>query len=272
MAKPGDFFVGVTDLFSVLLPGAVLTFFAMRAEQSFGHVDLFGLMQLKDAAGYTAFVVSSFLLGHLADMAGASVLDHIYDSTYAAFKRYPHGFRSWIAGWPRLLMKQIRESYDLHIHGIAPAAGTNGYMDPVYAAARSMGGPMPKGDRLYQWCRDWLQVHSPQSVVEPDRLQANSKFFRSLVVVSTLAGLYWPAALWRTHSEVHAGDLIWIAAALFVAALSFLRYCDLRWKAVQHVYRLYVIGRGAGLRASRRVNRQNASERLTEADHGPEAD
>jgi len=25
MAKPGDFFVGVTDLFSVLLPGAVVS-------------------------------------------------------------------------------------------------------------------------------------------------------------------------------------------------------------------------------------------------------
>lgn len=61
MEKPGDFFVGGTDLFGVLLPGAVVTFIAMGAEQSLNPpADLFGLLKLKDASGYTAFLVSSF--------------------------------------------------------------------------------------------------------------------------------------------------------------------------------------------------------------------
>lgn len=88
MDKPGDFFVGVTDLFSVLLPGSVLTFFALRVRQSLGRVDLFGLLQLKEAAWYMAFIVSAFLLGHLADMIGATILGHIYDLLYADFMRY----------------------------------------------------------------------------------------------------------------------------------------------------------------------------------------
>ncbi len=244
MAKPGDFFVGVTDLFSVLLPGAVLTFFAMRAEQSLGRADLFGLLQLKEASGYTAFVVSAFLLGHLVDMVGAAVLDPIYDFTYADFMRYPHGFRSWLKRIPMRSSKRNRDWYNFHVHDLKPAETVEQQQDPVFAAARSLAGQKPAGDRLYQWCRDWLQMHNPPSLLEPDRLQANSKFFRSLVVVNaSFVALFWSVADFREAlSGTIACNMLWMTSCLVVMAFSFLRYADLRWKAVQHVYRLYAIG------------------------------
>ena len=243
MAKPGDFFVGVTDLFSVLLPGAVLAFFAMRAEQSLCDVDLFGLLQLKDAAGYTAFAVSAFLLGHLVDMVGAAVIDGLYDLLYADFRRYRGGFRSWLKGTPRRLAKRARDWYNFHLHDLRSAETAEQQQDPVFAAARSLAGQKPAGDRLYQWSRDWLQVHNPQSLLEPDRLQANSKFFRGLVVVNaSFIAMFWLVAEFRqAYSGSIANDLLWMASCLLVAVFSFLRYADLRWKAVQHVYRLYVI-------------------------------
>ena len=113
----------------------------------------------------------------------------------------------------------------------------------MYAAARSIALQKPADDRLYQWCRDWLQLHNPQSLQEPDRLQANSKFFRGFVVVAFFAGLVWLAAPMRPQSRAwDSHDLPWVASCLIVTVFSFLRYADLRWKAVQHVYRLYVIG------------------------------
>lgn len=248
MDKPGDFFVGVTDLFSVLLPGAVLTFFAMRVEQSLGHVDLFGLLQLKDAAGYMAFVVSAFLLGHLADMIGATILDRIYDLLYADFMRYRGGFRGWLKGTPRRAAARVGDWFSVQILDRKSTIGQPQLLkdeDPIYLAALALATHKPEGDRLFKWCRDWLQLHNPQSLQEPDRLQANSKFFRGLViVVMTFVALFSLEERFRvSYSGTLGSDLVWMASCLIVIALSFLRYSDLRWKSAQRVYRLYVISR-----------------------------
>jgi hypothetical protein len=261
VAKPGDFFVGVTDLFSVLLPGAVLTFVAMRAEQSLGNADLLGLRRLSDEAGYTAFVVSAFLFGHLVDMAGASILDSIYDLLYADFRRHPGGFLSWLQRTPERLARKTRNWYNLHAHDSKSVEPEIQPQDPLFVAARSLAGRKPAGDRLYQWCRDWLALHHPQSLLEPDRLQANSKFFRALVVVNTsFVALFWLIPEFRhDYSGTSVRDLLWMAGCLFIAAFSFLRYSDLRWKAVQHVYRLYTIAHSIQHSGASAEGRQPAS-------------
>jgi len=263
VAKPGDFFVGVTDLFSVLLPGAVLTFVAMRAEQSLGPADLFGLLRLRDAAGYTAFGVSAFLLGHLVDMAGASILDGVYDLLYADFRRYRGGFLSWLQGTPERLARRTRNWYNLQVHDLKPVEPGNQPRDPVFVAALSLAPKKPAGDRLYQWCRDWLELHHPESLLEPDRLQANSKFFRALVVVNaSFFVLFWLVPRFRQdYSGTILRDLLWMAGSLLVAAFSFLRYADLRWKAVQHVYRLYTIAHTVDCSAVARKSPPTVSKR-----------
>jgi hypothetical protein len=249
MAKPGDFFVGVTDLFSVLMPGAVVSFIAVQAEQSLHPpADLFGLLRLKDASGYTAFLVCSFLLGHLVDMVGASVLDRVYDLLYADFKRSGAGFRVGIKQTPKRLADAVRAWYKWHLLDPPipqPEDEAEKPQDPVYVEARLRAAPKPKGDKLYQWCRDWLQMRSPQTLQEPDRLQANSKFFRGLVVVASIfTVLFWVLpGLRNSYSVSAAQNCLWTASGLLVVALSFFRYSNLRWKAVQHVYRLYVIAR-----------------------------
>ena len=249
MAKPGDFFLGVTDLFSVLLPGAVISFVAMKAEQSLRPpADLFGLLQLKDVPGFTAFLVCSFLLGHLVDMIGASFLDGVYDLLYADFKRSDAGLLSWAKQVRFRLWQAACASYRYHFRHPSmpkPEADPSKPEDPVYRAAKLAAAPKPGQDRLYQWCRDWLQVRSPQSLQEPDRLQANSKFFRALVVVGACFGiLFWTVPEFRASYSPSVGeDLLWTASCAFVTIAAFIRFSDLRWKAVQHVYRLYVIVR-----------------------------
>jgi hypothetical protein len=227
----------------------VATFLAMDAERSLiPPADLFGLLRLKDAPGYTAFFVCSFLLGHLVDMLGASTLDRIYDLLYADFMRSQSGFREWLKGTPHRLAEVARIWYRCHLLDPSvpkPEEDPGKLQDPVYVAARSAAGARPAKDKLYQWCRDWLQLSSPQSLQEPDRLQANSKFFRALVVLAGgFAALFWLIPAFRAnYGGTVARDLLWTTTCLLVMALSFLRYSDLRWKAVQHVYRLYVITR-----------------------------
>src|SRR4051812_4558957 len=92
MAKPSDFFLGVTDLFSILLPGAALTYVLAGLELheiSIGRAsDTLGLLHWSASTpGYVAFLVLSFLVGHGTDMMGSLALDGVYDLTYAHLKR-----------------------------------------------------------------------------------------------------------------------------------------------------------------------------------------
>jgi hypothetical protein len=112
MAKPTDFFVGVTDLFSVILPGAALTFVALRIEECAGK-DLLGLIQLQKEERYIAFFVVAYLLGHVTDMIGASLIDNVYDLTYAHWKQSypltaPFPFhRCWGLGLPAFHLREL---------------------------------------------------------------------------------------------------------------------------------------------------------------------
>jgi hypothetical protein len=277
MARPGDFFVGVTDLFSVLLPGAVVTFVGMKAEQSLNPPsDLFGLLQLRDVPGYMAFVVCAFLSGHLVDMIGASVLDRIYDLLYADFKRSGVGLRSWLKATPQRLVEVARQWRRFHLRHPSvsrPKEDPTNLQDPVYRAASALAEPKPDKDKLYQWCRDWLQLRSPQSLQEPDRLQANSKFFRGLVVVAAIfEGLFWVLPQFRENFSYSAAqDWLWSVSCLLLIAFAFLRYSDLRWKAVQHVYRLYVISRCCEAPAGGDTIRKPRNEWLPGAESTSEA-
>jgi hypothetical protein len=167
---------------------------------------------------------------------------------YADYRRSSKGLYAWLKGTPLRLRARFRLWRRFHVDGMERPRGDPSASDPVYAAARSVAGSMPPHDRLYQWCRDWLQLHAPQALAEPDRLQGNSKFFRALVVVTIAAGtlrLAQPCS--AAGLETRCSDAAWIAGCVVVAGFAFLRYCDLRWKAVQHVYRLYFIGRSEAL-------------------------
>jgi hypothetical protein len=99
-AKPTDFFVGVTDLFSVILPGATLAYIVLKIEES-TSTDLLSLLKLHGTEGYVAFLVVAYILGHLTDLIGASLIDSLYDLTYAHFRRSdPLSFFRWLIATP----------------------------------------------------------------------------------------------------------------------------------------------------------------------------
>jgi len=243
MGKPGDFFVGVTDLFSVLLPGAIVAYLIRLAEGS--ELDtVLGVYRLSEVQSAAAFLVAAFILGHLTDMAGAAVLDRIYDLTYADYKRFHDGLWRWVRMSPGRVYARLKDDFRETFGGLkGPPTPT----DPLLDAAKALIPELPPGERVYQWCRDWLQVYRPQTLVESDRTQANSKFFRALVVLTVLfaALLMVDPAIAAAFAQL-APRLVLLMLSCVVALAAFLRYSDLRWKAVHHVYRLYVISRQAG--------------------------
>jgi hypothetical protein len=64
--KPQDFFIGVTEFFSVLLPGALLTWFFMDKIHTFDlFKDLYINIPPNDVVKGAAFLLVSYIAGHL---------------------------------------------------------------------------------------------------------------------------------------------------------------------------------------------------------------
>ncbi len=87
----------------------------------------------------------------------------------------------------------------------------------------------------YKWGRTNVRQFSEAGAREIDRLDADSKFFRSVtVVLAILAGVSYAQdfPLW----------IRWASAGMMV--LSFWRFADLRWKSVETACLHYVVLQG----------------------------
>ncbi len=200
MAKPSDFFVGVLDFFAILLPGAIAA--ALLAPR----VPLFsGLLAAPpgDAGQWALFLVAAYFLGHLVFLAG-----------------------SWLDGPYNRLRERLN-----------PYGNESAYQ----CATRIRDGLIDASERqalnTFQWARSVLLHCAPAAAADVHRLEADSKFFRSLLVVLLLA-----AAIWAAEGRGLAA-----LGALALGLPCFLRYYERRLKsttqAYQHLISLHRLGR-----------------------------
>ncbi len=203
MEKPSDFLVGITDLFSVILPGGLLTYMLMLVE-THQNIDLLQLRTLGNStAGYIAFFAAAYILGNLTDLIGSIPEDYLYGILFLPLRR-------WFNRRPNThpsLLNQVTELTK---------------------------GSCPEGESVYQWCRTWVQIMSPSAYSEIERLQANSKFFRGFFVVSIVAACFSDCLL----PDIPYWGRILVLTTLI--GLAFFRFSDLRWKATQQAYRGYI--------------------------------
>jgi hypothetical protein len=211
--KPGDLFIGVIDFFAILIPGIVAAMFAAWARE---------LIPLQpDALFFGTILLAGFILGHVLHGLGSFLDVLVYDPLF-----------------------RPRDHSDAQ-----RARGSKGYFhsnDELYRQAKRVTAFAGSGDQaevksppggMYQWARAWLRMHSPEATAELDRLEADSKLFRSLTVIA-LAAL----VCWSTFPHLVAYELpLTIAVLLF----SLWRYCDLRQKMVRACYLHYVQVRSA---------------------------
>ena len=154
MAKPSEFYVGVIDLFAILLPGAIAT---ALLEPRIGNVVFGRLMVIpeSEAAKWVVFLAVSYLLGHLIFLGG-SYLDRLYNV--------------------------IRERLNPYGNESAYQCATRVRDSLIDEAER-------KALNTFQWSRSVLLSRCPAAADDVHRLEADSKFFRSLLVVSALAAV-----------------------------------------------------------------------------------
>lgn len=153
--KPADFFIGLVDFFAVLLPGAILTYLVLP--WSAGLFPDFLPPLTEPGAGWIAFGVASYLVGHVLHHLGGFVDKWLYDKLY-------------VARWKRRKGEEPRLIRARKLMGIAL-------------------GEVVEADSVFSWASSCVRLWNAAGAVELDRAGVDSKFFRSLVFVALVAGI-----------------------------------------------------------------------------------
>lgn len=148
----------MVDLFGVVLPGAIIVFLIW-----YGLRTTYREVPALEGTRWVAFIVLSYIAGHLVSAVGSRVLDRIYD--------YPYKLSGENGEYCRFRIRALE---------LAKAA---------------LGGFHCKDDNILEWSTSFVRLGSAACSVEIDRLDADSKFFRSLTIVLILA---WPIFVWSS--------------------------------------------------------------------------
>lgn len=173
---PDKFFVGLFDFFSILLPGALLTYLLKS------HVgpQLVGAPygELAGAEGWAAFLVASYLAGHFVFLFSSWLLDdHFYDpvrrATYMRQVRRLAKREKLSPWWARALASLL----------FKPDVDRPLFQAEKLKEYRLACSEASSAINTFQWCKARLTLDHPEAMANVQRFEADSKFFRSFVIV-----------------------------------------------------------------------------------------
>jgi hypothetical protein len=193
--KPSDFFLGVMEFFAVLVPGALLTFLLTPWASSVFGVVLPSLVG--EPMHWAAFLVCSYFFGNLLHHIG-SFLDLFYDHVYVKLKRRK-GEEELLKKAKELMQEDLK--------------------------------PELKKLSAFSWASSWVKARNVAAGTELERSGAESKFFRSLCLVATVAAVSFAT------KEHQVATIVSLALAVF----SLLRFCKRRWDTSQLAYEYFVM-------------------------------
>jgi hypothetical protein len=256
MAKPADFYVGVLDVFSILLPGAVVSWTAWIWLD--GPRTLAPLLPQGTTGGWVAFVLVAFATGHVVFMLASLV-----DVTFNPFRKYV--LRSmWSRHRRGLEEHALQAANALRLVSLRaePLAGPGCSVSRAEAWAAGLlrqQGPtfrIPEPTNTYQWSRAVLRLRAPAALAEVLRLEADSKFFRSLFVVFVFLEIAAATGLPRAEAFIVPAGI-----PALLAVLSYFRYAERRQKAIIEAYRsvivLFAIGKPAKAAAGEEADQED---------------
>ncbi len=217
--EPEKFFIGLMDFFSILLPGALLTYLMM---DQVGPVVLAERYSgLAGTEAWAAFLFASYLFGHLVFLFG-SWLDEFYDwaRSFTLNSQIAQlACRNRLLPWPAraliwLVFKRERNLAVDRAGRIKQQA-----LDALQAR---------DSINTFQWCKAFLNIESPASLAVVQRFEANSKFFRCFTIVLLLLLVAWPLQ--------HRWPLATLPVGLVLLLLALWRYMEQRFKATNQAY------------------------------------
>lgn len=221
--KPQDFYIGVVDFFSVILPGALVTYFLMGQlyRDVFGPVKTFPVPET-ETQQWIVFLLTTYIIGHIIFLIASFLDKRVYDKYLRNrfFKKnFDLGYHTATA---------IREQYIF-----ADSWITRLIHDKRLTEEESkdlLNKERREIVNTFKWAQNFLAVKFPETLVNIRKLEADSKFFRSMVIAFIIIG-----AVLLVTSE-------WLSGACFfvLSLLSLFRYGDMRYKSTQKAYELII--------------------------------
>ncbi|MEA5461683.1 hypothetical protein VB796_21625 [Arcicella sp. LKC2W] len=218
--KPSDFFISVTDFFSVLLPGAMLTWFLNGVFYSHSLSVIFPI-PVSETGKWGAFLVVAYVLGNLIFML-ASFLDKFYDKNLRKLnQKDPYDLAYKTA-------RNIQSNF-INSDELASELTRNGFISiSHYNEWRT--NPKREIINTFKWIQYYFQFKHPEALAEIKRTEADSKFFRSLVITFLMFSIF----LFREQNSLYG------TICFLFALLCFYRYGELRFKATEKAYQLFI--------------------------------
>jgi ADP-ribose pyrophosphatase YjhB (NUDIX family) len=214
--EPQKFFIGLIDFFSILLPGALVTYLVKDEPR----LEFLGVHR-SGATGWVIFGFSAYLLGHFVFLLGAWLLDdYFYDPIRTATCA---GIVGRLAGGRKLPWKLTRFLANVFVKKDKDLAVRHAtrikehHLEPGNASAAV---------NTFQWCKARLAFGHPEALASVNRFEADSKFFRSICIILVL---FVPWMLIERRFLIGT-----LSAALLI--LAFWRYVDQRVKATTQAY------------------------------------
>ncbi|HYE26957.1 MAG TPA: hypothetical protein VEA61_01810 [Allosphingosinicella sp.] len=226
MPEPQKFHIGLIDLFSVWLPGALLT-----------YVLQWDLQPCLDALGYprpragieswAVFLFVSYLAGHFIFVLGSLLLDPLDKHVRKAGEK----------AWEELKLKRSGKATVRDNETSPFLRRLSGHLfdehdwealDRIRSLKREHLSRVQADPTMnsFQWSKARLALGHSEALASVQRFEADSKFFRSLCVVLAILML-WSLAWWRWPLGL-------VALALLPGALW--RFMELRGKSVSQAY------------------------------------
>jgi hypothetical protein len=199
--EPATFYIGVIDFFSIMLPGGIFAYYlyARVGPMVFGPV----FPAIKgDGDGWAIFLLAAYLFGHIMFLIGSLLDETVYDP-----------IRKMIWGKKNQAYLKAQEVKFEHV-----------------------GDKGKEVVNTFQWAKSVLVLLHPAGIAEVARHEADSKFFRSLVVVLAILS----AGAFQAEHRM----LGWLSILLLAA--SFWRYVERRFKSTQQAYWYVITLNGLG--------------------------
>ena len=189
--KPSEFYIGILNLFAILLPGAIaVAILSPHLEAAIVGPLISPLVT--ETSKTATFVIASYFAGHLIFLLG-SYIDTFYNTLRSRLN--PYGNESAFQ-----CARRVRD-------------------DLVEETER-------EALNTFQWSRAVLIATCPDAAEDVHRLEADSKFFRSLLIVCVIAAITFFVG-GRSLSGI---------VALALMAPCFARYYERRLKSTTQAY------------------------------------
>lgn len=220
--EPQKLYIGVVEFFAIVLPGALVTFlFADSIGPTFLGDERYDGLQGTER--WLVFAFASYLAGHFVFLVSALLLDElVYDRVRRATRT---GEIRRLAGTGA---KRTPSSWlSRTLAAIAGAASADSAVRQAEVLKEhDLGRVGARSMNSFQWAKVRLALDHPEASLAVQRFEADSKFFRSLVVVLTGSALGGAIVQQRFA-------LLW---GLVLAVAAFVRYVDQRVKATRQAY------------------------------------